>query len=364
MKEWTNPYNPFNSMKALMWREQLEGIARQKFLPPVTVDTDPTNRCNYECIWCNAFDYMAGSKHTLSEAHLLKLADFYKEWGVHSTCIAGGGEPLLNPGLNAFLERLHHNGIQAGIITNGSIMTDDNIDVIARTCRWCGFSVDAGTPETYTKVKGFKEKKFFNKVIENIRKLTKKVSDLETHCDVAFKFLLHTLNAEEIFEAAKIAKSIKVRDFHLRPVGWDNLTVTRDKGTISFDNLMENINKQIGAAMGLEDENFHFYGIRHKFNPNLKRKINFSRCWAPPLLATFGADGKCHLCFDMRGRKDLILCSHDPDPREILKVWGSQFHKDMIAKIDPKTCPRCTFGPYNEIVEQVFIKDGMCRYFP
>jgi len=27
-------------------------------------------------------------------------------------------------------------------------------------------------------------------------------------------------------------------------------------------------------------------------------------------------------------------------------------------------CPRCTFGPYNEIVEKVFIKDSMCRYFP
>lgn len=364
MREWTNPYNPFNSMKVLMWREQLEGIARQKFLPPVTVDTDPTNRCNYECTWCNAFDYMAGSKHTLSEAHLLKLADFYKEWGVYSTCIAGGGEPLLNPGLNSFLERLHQNGVEPGIITNGSVMTDEHIEVIARTCRWIGFSMDAGTPETYSKLKGIENKKFFNKVIENIGKLTKRIQELGTKCDIAYKFLLHPDNAREIFKAAELAKKLGVQDFHLRPVGWDNLAATRDKGSISFDNLMEDINKQISAAMALEDENFHFYGVRHKFDPQMKRKINFSRCWAPPLLATFGADGKCHLCFDMRGRKDLILCSHDPNPREILKVWGSQFHRDMIAKIDPKTCPRCTFGPYNEVIEQVFIKDGMCRYFP
>ena len=32
-----------NSMKVLLWREQLEAIAAQRFLPPVTVDTDPTN---------------------------------------------------------------------------------------------------------------------------------------------------------------------------------------------------------------------------------------------------------------------------------------------------------------------------------
>lgn len=364
MREWTNPYNPFNSMKVLMWREQLEGIARQEFLPPVTVDTDPTNRCNYECTWCNAFDYMQGSKHTLPESHLLKLADFYKEWGVFSTCIAGGGEPLLNPGLNSFLERLHQNGIESGIITNGSAMTDEHIEVMARTCRWVGFSMDAGTPETYNKLKGVGDKKFFNKVIENIGKLTKRIRELGTKCDVAYKFLLHPDNAREIFKAAELAKSLGVQDFHLRPVGWDNLAATRGKDPISFDNLLEDINKQINSALSLEHESFHFYGVRHKFNPQMKRKINFSRCWTPPLLATFGADGKCHLCFDMRGRKDLILCSHDPDPREILKVWGSQFHRDMIAKIDPKTCPRCTFGPYNEVIEQVFIKDGMCRYFP
>ena len=50
MREWTNPYNPFNSMKVLIWREHLEGIVRQEFLPPVTADTDPTNLCNYNCI--------------------------------------------------------------------------------------------------------------------------------------------------------------------------------------------------------------------------------------------------------------------------------------------------------------------------
>lgn len=364
MKEWNNPYNPFNSMKALVWREHFEGIAKQKFLPPITTDTDPTNLCNYKCIWCNASDYISQGKHTIPEDHLIKLADFYKEWGVKSSCVAGGGEPLLNPGLNSFLERLHKNNVENGVITNGSLMTDEHIEVIARTSRWCGFSMDAASGDTYAKVKGINDKKFFNKVVENIRKLTKKCEEYESNCDVAYKYLLHPLNAKEIFKAAELAKSIGVKDFHLRPVGWDNLTSTKDKGKLSFSDLMNDINEQIKAALKLEDENFHFYGVRHKFNPHMKRKIRFSRCWAPPLLATFGADGKCHMCFDMRGRKDLILCNHDPDPREILKVWGSQFHKDMISRIDPKTCPRCTFGPYNEMVEQVFLKDNMCVNFP
>lgn len=364
MREWTNPYNAFNSMKVLLWKEHLQAIVNKRFLPPITVDSDLTNRCNYSCMWCNAFDYIKGEKYTLPEDHLIRLADFYKEWGVLSTCIAGGGEPLLNPGFNNFLRRLSKNNIEAGVITNGSLMTDEHIDVIARTCRWCGFSMDAGTPQTYVKVKGIRDKAFFDKVIGNIEKLARQVRKTKTNCDIAFKFLLHPLNALEILKAARLAKSIGARDFHLRPVGWDNLAATKGREPISFKNLMGDINRQIEAALKIQDERFYFYGVRHKFSPTLKRKVRFDRCRATPLLATFGADGKCHLCFDMRGRHDLILCSHYPDPRRVLKVWGSKFHRGMIEKIDPKRCPRCTFGPYNEIIEQVMMKDGMCRNFP
>ncbi len=368
MKEWASPFNPFNSLKVLLWREQLEAIARQEFLPPVTVDTDPTNACNYECVWCNAFDYIhkGGRKggSSIPEEHLLRLADFYKEWGVKSTCVAGGGEPLLNKGLCSFLERLYKNEVQSGVITNGSIMTAEHVDTIARFSRWCGFSMDAGTPDTYAKIKGIDDKKFFNKVLEGIKKLVERRDRLGTKLDIAYKFLVHPDNALEIYTAAKIAKDLGVNDFHMRPVGWDNLSVTEGKNPLEFEPLIPEIEKQVQAARELESSTFHFYGVTHKFGKKFERKINFSRCWTPPLLATFGADGKCHLCFDMRGREDLILCSHYPDPREILKVWGSEFHKKMIEKIDPKTCSRCTFGPYNEAIEQVILEDKMCMYFP
>ncbi|MCR4288132.1 MAG: radical SAM protein [Deltaproteobacteria bacterium] len=364
MREWTSPYNPFNSLKVLMWRNELEAIAREEYLPPVTVDTDPTNTCNYNCVWCNAFDYMKKNVNALSEEHLLKLADFYKEWGVKSTCVAGGGEPLLNKGLTAFLERLDKNGVESGIITNGSVMTDESTEAIARWSRWCGFSMDAATPETYAKLKGINDNKFFNKVVENLGSLVKRRDKLGSRLDIAFKFLMHPENAHEIYDAAKLAKSLGVNDFHMRPVGWDNLTVTKGKPGLDFEPLIKKIEKQVEAARSLESSTFHFYGVTHKFGTRLERKINFKRCWAPPLLATFGADGKCHLCFDMRGREDLVLCSHYPEPREILKVWGSEFHRNLIKNIDPHECPRCTFGPYNEIVEQVIVQDKMCRFFP
>jgi MoaA/NifB/PqqE/SkfB family radical SAM enzyme len=364
MKEWNNPYNSFNSMKVLLWREQLQAIADQDFMPPVIVDTDPSNRCNYNCIWCNAYEYMEGSKFDISPDHLRRLADFYAEWGVKASCVAGGGEPLMNKGLLQFLLDLKERNIEIGVITNGFLLDSEYADVMAKTCRWVGVSVDAGTAETYNCVKGIKLETAFDRVMGNIAVLAAKTRMTNSSCDVCFKYLLHPINALELYEAAKLAKGLGVRDFQMRPVGWDNIRKTEGKGIDDFTPLLEKIDEQVEMALELEDEDFHFYGVRHKFRPDMKRKVGFKRCWALPLLLTFGADGNCHLCFDRRGDKNLIFCRHDPDPREVLKHWNTERHKKMLADIDVRKCPRCTFGPYNEVVENVFLRDGMCRNFP
>lgn len=364
MKEWNSPWNPFNSAKVLMWSEHLQHIADQDFLPPISIDIDPSNRCNYNCTWCNAFEYMKGKKKDIPRDHLFRLADFFAEWGVKSACVAGGGEPFMNGATPDFLLKMYDNGLQCGPITNGSLITPEIAEIVAKTCRWFGISMDAGTAKTYAVAKGCSDLNMFEKVLNNIELVTKEVKRQNSSCDVCYKYLLHPMNANEILTAARIAKQIGVKDFHLRPVGWDNIIKTQGKEKPDFTKLMSIIDEQIEEAMKLEDENFRFFGIRHKFNPNFQRKINFSRCWAAPLILTFGADGNCHLCFDVRGRKDLILCSHYPDPKEVLKHWNSNRHKEILKNIKIEKCPRCTFGPYNEIIEQVFLKDGMCKCFP
>ena len=80
-------------------------------------------------------------------------------------------------------------------------------------------------------------------------------------------------------------------------------------------------------------------------------------------MAVYCADGTVQMCHDLRGKKEWILCRHD-NPRDILKVWGSKKHLDLIKSIDPNKCPRCTFSRYNEIIENVIIEDKMCRDFP
>lgn len=367
MREWSNPWNPFNSAKVLLWPQHLKACSVENYLPPVTVDIDPSNKCMYDCPHCNAYDMIQNSGKVMSEGHMIKLIDFLSEWRdswtlktPNSACVSGGGEPYMNKNINAMFERMYEKKMEIGIITTGFLLKDEDIKIISKTSRWIGFSIDAATQLTYNKVKGIVGGSFY-KVIENMRKVTKRIDSDNSKCDVAFKFLLTPDNAHEIYDAIKLAKDIGVKDFHLRPAGWDNLSKVKNKPQYGD---LDSINKQIDEGMKLETKNFRVFGIRHKFNPDFSRKIPFKRCWAIPMLPTFGADGNVHLCFDMRGRDDLILCKHEPDPSEILKVWNSDFHKDMVRGIDAEKCPRCTFGAYNEIVEKVIINDSMCLNFP
>ena len=101
MKEWSNKYNPFNSWKNLVHVNQFEAILNGKILPPIVVNYDLTNVCNYNCKFCmfanrertdpKGKDFREGGA-SISEGHSLTLPKLWKEWGVKAVCMGGGGE--------------------------------------------------------------------------------------------------------------------------------------------------------------------------------------------------------------------------------------------------------------------------------
>lgn len=362
MLDWLNKYNPFNSYKVLMWREWLKGCAERKFMPPVTIYVDPSGQCGWNCLWCNSADYNE-NKNMIPGYHLLDIADFAALWGVKSIHVFGGGEPLMNPAIIPFLNRIYRNSMEAGLITNGALLNDKTIDTILKTCRWIGISLDAGSKETFMKVKGVSNENLFDIVVNNLRKLCEMKKRENSECSICAKYLLHPENVFDMLAAVKLAKEIGVDDFQVRPAGWENVKNKNIK-EFDFSSVLDVINTQMIEARKLETETFHVYGVWHKFAPDMNLTRGYSKCWASPLVLLFGADGKCYPCGDRRGQEEFVLCSHYPDIREVQKVWGTEKHKRLLDSIKLDECPRCVLGPYHEIVEKVFIKDQMCRNFP
>lgn len=365
MKEWSNEFNAFNTYKVLFSIDKLRAIVEGNFLSPITVDIDTSNKCNQACSFCNSLVYRKKTKFcNMPKGHLLKIADFIKDWKILSCCLGGGGEPTMNPELKLLIPRLTKHEIESGVISNGVKLNEGFSEIIVDNCRFLGISCDAATEETYKKMRGTNDLK---RVIKNLEEVNNIKQFRNPKLDTNIKFLIHPYNHTEIYQTAKTAKDIGCSGIHIRPVAIDNVPGVKnphqEQDYFSMKNYLETINKEIEKAFELEDENFQVFAVRHKFSSDLGKQVKFKKCRATPIQAVFQADGKLAICFNMRGR--YILCSHYPDPYEVKRVWGTQQHKDLIDSIDPHgECPRCTYNKYNAIIEQAVMEDNMFWKFP
>lgn len=391
MAEWNHNkrWNPFNSYKLLAHVEEWKKIQRGGDIPaPILITVDPSNICNLNCRWCNAAYIRKENNQMLSETMLMKIADYLPYWGnccvptsmfpkmgrhgVQAVCIAGGGEPLTNPHVGAFIDRLVNNGIEVGVVTNGTLI-DRFIEPLSK-CTWVGVSIDAGTKETYEKFKGANK---FDQVIKNIQALvtyskdnkTKLGSDLPAH-GVSWKYLVYEDSGKEALAAALTAKGIGCKNIHFRPAGtpWDKIG-NEDIKFSEFDITV--FNGMLEQAMSAFDSpEFGVYGITHKFDDQFQRANHFSKCYAAFMTAVFeppttsGSPAfTLGLCCDRRGDKKLELLSNCDDVAMITHLWGSEEHWKIHDSIRVEQCPRCTYQPHNEIYENVILRDSMTHRF-
>lgn len=390
-REWnlSKKWNPFNSYKLLSHVDRWRRIKRGRPIPPpVLVTVDPTNVCNFDCVWCNAEFIRKKRKGSLSEKMLAGLADFLPRWGtansgfkpgVESVCVAGGGEPLLNPATAVFIDRLISNGIEVGIVTNGSQLIE-NIDALSQ-CTWVGVSMDAGRSKTFDKLKGVSSNKtYFDRIIEGIAVLSDYARRQHTRLGlkhpaygVSYKYLLYKDNIGEVYQATKQAKEIGCKNIHFRPAGttWDKIE-TENQITFTPDEIAL-FKEQITKAMELDDETFGVYGVTHKFNSQFEPSNYFEKCYSIFMTAVFmPPNGKdipedafiFGLCCDRRGDEKLELATDIEDVEKIDQVWGGKRHWKMHDSITvADECPRCTYQPHNEIYEQVILNDSMTYKF-
>lgn len=370
--EWTDKYNPFNSFKALVHADNFEQIIKSekekgKIKPPIVVNMDLTNKCNYNCRFCmfggnrkrmdNDSQFFRANTTSLPLGYAPLLPKIWKIWGVKASCLAGGGEPALHPDCLPLIKACKKNKIELGFVTNGFLVNNQEwFDTLCDCCKFVGFSIDAGTEEDYHKVKRVPEENFIA-VLENMSHLVDTKKERKSNVQLGFKFLLDEFNYKHIYEACEYAKEIGCNHFQFRPaINYNNVHFFKDK----LDSIWNQIAK---AQKDFETKDFKVIGVQHKHNPDLSKAHNFEKCRATMLTSTWCADGKVYLCTDSRGCQWAYLCNYYPNPQKVVNIWGSKKHWDIINKIDfKKNCDRCTLAPYNEFFEQVFINDRMDRY--
>src|SRR5882724_11834996 len=115
---------------------------------PLLAHIIPIRRCNLACEYCNEYDDF--SKPVPTES-MFQRVDKLGELGTSIVTISGG-EPLLHPELDEIIRRIRKNGIIAGLITNGYLLTAERIEKLNRAgLEWLQISIDNVTPDEVSK---------------------------------------------------------------------------------------------------------------------------------------------------------------------------------------------------------------------
>ena len=359
MKEWNNQYNSFNSYKIFKHIERWDSIVSKGIIPPpIFVSIDPNGGCNLNCKWCNAKESIKINDHNKLSIELIdKIVELLTKWGTRAVCVAGGGEPLLNENTPYLINELIDNGINVGVITNGVLLNKFYKDLTR--CKWVGISVDAGTKETFSRIKSVKED-IFEKIINNISLFASYKKENKIHnLEISYKYLIHPENYQNIYVAIKNAHDIGCNIFHARPGGdpWFSLDGQEFKFTTE---MIEEANDQIDLARKeFESDTFKVFGIVHKFTNDWKLKHSFKKCYAVATNCFISPQGVIGLCCDRRADTKLNLCSVQDQLNNSKYGWGTKFHKHIMNQINTDDCPRCTYTHINEMFENVIVEDKM-----
>ena len=309
------------------------------FYGPEVVEFDPTTACNLGCPECISGSLLGNGG--FSREAIESLLNSFVQLKVKAVVLIGGGEPMMHPMIDEIIQFLHANDIHIGITTNG-LFIEKNLHSIANKVSWLRVSVDAANSDTYRAVRPDKQgKSLFDNLVEQMKLLG---SYPNRHCRFGYSMLLLSrfsvnnniefTNAEEIFDAAKLAKEIGCDYFEVKP--------TFDSHHFHIEQpkeLMETAKKLLDKAKAeLQDDSFSILTATNLFDiieckPTEQPK-EYTSCPVTNLRTLVSPSG-VFPCPYFRGV--LEKSYGNPNHESLIDIWNGNQKKVVQNNLDPST---------------------------
>lgn len=324
----------YSPLKIVHHREKIDVLRRGERVLPTQVMLNITNVCNHHCTFCYTDKvYFDRGKDILPTDRALTLLDEFRDLGVRSIHITGGGEPTIHPGFHAILSRMVDNRQRLGLVCNGSGIRPESIPLFS-CADWVRFSMDAGTEEVHHAYHGNRD---FKKITRTIQMLAATWPDLV----VGYSFVITPQNHTDIVEAARLAQSLGCRNIRFTPAH-------TALGAVLFDGIWERCVEAVEEARRFEDGRFRVFSQMHRIQDLKSTKKSFSACHYQQFVAYVRADGTIHPCCELQDifEQGSIL------EKSFKEQW---FQRELIGA---EACPRfCYFSRQNELVDYLLMED-------
>ena len=216
-------------------RETLEGRAALESTP-VSLGIDLYGVCNVKppCVYCEwDFNKELEGEHVDTPF----TVDTLREWGPFfdnsvSLVNCSIGEPFMMKNFDDLLDAFGDGGKVLEMTTNGQILTDRNIQKLLGRPIDLYISLDAGTPETYAKLRNNR----FEPILHNLRRLIAAKGGRGGLPRVHLVFMPMRVNVHELEAFVRICADLEVDRLVLRPLNYSpSVSLDWDRAGYRFE---------------------------------------------------------------------------------------------------------------------------------
>jgi MoaA/NifB/PqqE/SkfB family radical SAM enzyme len=340
-------------------------------LAPFVVELDPTSRCNLACPDCISGELL--NKDEIPSGRLLALVDELIEAGVKAVILIGGGEPMMHPAAGEVIKKFGESGVKIGITTNG-LFLKKHLEVTAEYASWVRVSMDAGTSETFNRVRPSKVgKSLFESAIKNMELFSRHKKGRLGYSFMIFnegnfgfrgiplvagaldKLSHIKTNVHEIYQAAELARDIGCDYFEAKPM-YD----VNHFSVMQPAHITQIVDQQLIRARSLNSEKFRVLEASKLFASlhgasNLEPK-EYRRCVASQTRTLITPSG-VYVCPYFRGVEHKNLGR--VQEFSFKELWHGPRREEVIKNLDPSyDCPMHCIRHESNLMVEDWIKGG------
>ena len=259
--------------------------------------------------------------------------------GILGIQFTGGGEPTVHPDHEAIFQKALDLGLKCALVSNGLAWSDSLIPLL-RQFAWVRVSVDAGTKETYAKIRNTPPGSF-NKVLKNIGRLAHEIGvGSPSACILGVGYVVTPDNWQEIGIGTALAKEFGARYIRLSAMfSQDGIEPYRSH----YGDMRETIHT---ARERNECATFAVHDLFGDRIEDLEQgSPDYQTCYYQHYNTYVGGDQNvyrcCVLAYNQRG---LLGSLKNQTYAEFL---GSTATKDKLGDFDARGCDRCQFNGRN-----------------
>jgi MoaA/NifB/PqqE/SkfB family radical SAM enzyme len=307
---------------------------------PLTVEIDLTDSCNHKCKFCFTPKLDKSLRSSLKYSVLKNTLVELWSLGTRGISLTGGGESMLHPDFDLIAKKAKEIGFDLGLMTNGSLMIGNKVNVILDNFQWVRVSMSGGVSEIYNRVQGVNH---FDLVVKNLKRLVMEKETRGKDLVIGVRMLINRINIDSAINMVETFRDTNLDYIQFASSQFDKKDIVKGR---KFKRILKEIEKIRNKKTKIQTSGYA-----------IEQDKNYPKhCYAHFFQGAINAKGELLFCKNCRDSNKYRLgnineqCLHD--------IWS----KNSTRKLEEQLCPAncglfCKNSKLNETIEEIFTDD-------